>query len=46
MKTKEEVFPFLAVFYHAMGYVSACWDNEFVCEALEKIDRPCPSIDI
>lgn len=30
----------LAIYYHAVGYVSSCWHNPLIAEALERIGRP------
>lgn len=30
----------LAIYYHAVGYVSGCWHNPLIAEALERIGRP------
>ena len=42
----ERVEPLLlAIYYHAVGFVSACWKNPLVAEALETIGHERPQLD-
>lgn len=42
----ERVEPLLlAIYYHAVGLVSACWKNPLVAEALEAIGHERPQLD-
>lgn len=42
----ERVEPLLlAIYYHAVGFVSACWKNSLVAEALEAIGHERPQLD-
>ena len=35
----------MAIYYHAVGFVSACWKNPLVAEALEAIGHERPQLD-
>ncbi len=42
----DQVEPLLlAVYYHAVGYVSGCWNNPLITQALERLGMERPALD-